>query len=156
MSNEIILRKLKNTDTDILYPLTSDSECGKYMKSGAHTSLAQTQNMVDEYCKDENLGFIVETSENEIVGYISLAKKEGDSHSLSVMTFPKFWKMGYTTIATKLIIEEAKKSNKVASIISYVVDQNIGSCRIMEKCGFELKEVINDEGRIVNVYYLEI
>lgn len=157
MENKIKLRQMKKMDAEKLYPLTSDKECGKYMKSGPHQTLNQTKEMVELYCKDENLGFIIEDEENSTVGYVSLAIKEGESHSLSIMTFPQYWKKGYSTKAVELIIEEAKQSKKVKSIISYVVNTNIGSCRIMEKLSFTLIDVLEvSKEEIVNVYFLEI
>ena len=32
----------------MLYPLTSNIECGKYMRHGAHQALEQTQAMVEK------------------------------------------------------------------------------------------------------------
>ncbi len=157
MSNLIKLREMKLTDAKMLYPLTSNIECGKYMRHGAHQSLEQTQAMVEKYCRNENLAYIIEDETNQTIGFVALAKQDELNHSLTLMTFPEYWNKGYTSIAMQLVLEKTKESSKINTIISYVVKENIGSCRIMEKCHFELVNTIDDpKHQIVNVYKLNV
>lgn len=134
---EIQLRKMTNEDAISLYPLTSDSLCGKYMKTGPHQTLGQTKEMVQKYCNKPNFGFIIETDQNEIVGYtgLSMTEQQGE-YTISIMTFPKFWQGGLSTKAIQMTLDFAKNEPTIKKIIAYIVLDNIASIKICEKCGF--------------------
>lgn len=152
----ITLRKMIREDAKALFPLTSDEECGKFMKTGPHKSFEQTKEMVEKYLRKENLGFIVETESQEMVGYTGLSKMAKDGqYSISIMTFPKFWKGGLSTKAIQKTIEEGRKSGFVHEIIAFVVQENIGSIKIVNKCGFQQIDTIQDGPLTVNVYRIK-
>ena len=157
MSNLIKLREMKLTDAKMLYPLTSNIECGKYMRHGAHQSLEQTQAMVEKYCRNENLAYIIEDETNQTIGFVALAKQDELNHSLTLMTFPSIGIKAILLLLCNWYLKKPKNLQKINTIISYVMKENIGSCRIMEKCHFELVNTIDDpKHQIVNVYKLNV
>ena len=154
---QIQLRKMHLEDADVLFYLTSDQECGKYMKTGQHQMLSQTQDMVHKYCKFPNYGFIIEKENHEVVGYTGLsAMEQQGQYSISIMVFPKFWHGGIATQAVKLTIEFAKNSDMIQGIVAFIVEKNIGSIRVCQKCGFEHIETFEERDRQIGMYQLKV
>ena len=50
-------------------------------------------------------------------------------------TYPKFWNHGYTSEALKRVLEFAFTENQVYRVTTGCLSENIGSEKVMRKCG---------------------
>lgn len=147
MEERIRLRKLTEDDLDHLCALYHNENIAKYMRHGKHTTIDETKKLLAMYLNDENHAYaIIHKDEDEFIGYISLTLIDAQkgSYTLSVMSYEKYWNGGYSSEALKMLIETAK-TLPVKEIVSYVCKENIGSCKVMEKCGFTLHSMIDEE-----------
>lgn len=147
MEERITFRKLTMDDLDQLHALYHNENIAKYMRHGKHESLEQTKQLLEDYLKDENYAYaIINNQTNDFMGYISLTlvdlKKA--SYSLSIMSFEKYWNGGYSSEALRMLLPLAK-TFEVKEILSYICKENIGSCKVMEKCGFTLDFMIDEQ-----------
>ena len=57
------------------------------------------------------------------------------------------WNKGIATDATLLFLEEIKNKFDLASVGAFTYSDNLASIKVLEKSGFELIEVFEEEGR---------
>lgn len=70
---------------------------------------------------------------------------------------PSERKKGYATQMLKLTLKEAKKKN-IRKVLLGAHTSNIGSCRVIEKCGGALENVVKApdvENKTINRYWIE-
>ncbi|MCL2382618.1 MAG: GNAT family N-acetyltransferase [Oscillospiraceae bacterium] len=57
----------------------------------------------------------------------------------------KYRGKGYATEAVRLLVEEAKKTQKIEEVMIFIRIGNLSSRRVVEKCGGELREIVDDK-----------
>lgn len=78
------------------------------------------------------------------VGVAALKKEENEEYtrSMSVYLYPRFWNRGYSTEVI-LHLKETAVREGIKCLKAYVVRDNTGSCRVLEKHRFSLEEVLH-------------
>lgn len=157
MKDRLTLRPLCKDDLTMLHELYSDEASARYMRFGKHTSLEQTRTLLRHYLEDGCLPYALINRNNDFVGYISLIPAEDAPDSgeftATLMILPKFWKDGYGTEAVQGILKLLPAHPEVKKILGYIVDRNVGSWKIAERCGFSrIEEIRVEEDRVLYVY----
>lgn len=79
---------------------------------------------------------------------------------LSYILAKEFWGKGLATEATKLAVQAGFQEFGLARIQAYAMTTNIGSQRVLEKCGFQkegmLKNFVKVRGKLVDVFIYAI
>lgn len=145
----IVLRPLRQSDIDTLFALTSNPEVARYMRFQTHTDRSQAEQLYQEYTKEGNYGYLVTLPDGTAVGAAAL--KEGQD--ISIFSFPEYWNRGYSTQVVRELFKEAK-SHGILYLKAYVVDENVGSRKILEKCGFTVEETFEttEKGSVLYIY----
>ncbi|MFZ2538854.1 MAG: GNAT family N-acetyltransferase [Oscillospiraceae bacterium] len=136
---KILLRPLTMNDAPIVFELTSDQNAAKFMRFGAHHHISQTQELISQYLSPGHLAYaIVHEEDGLFAGYIALteSKEELGCYSMSIMILPRFWNCGYSTAIVYKVKELAQSSTQIRALTAHIVSENLGSCRVMDKCGF--------------------
>lgn len=155
MENQTInLIDLTNDDWELVYRLASNSQVARYMRFETMTQAAQAQDLLKEYLKPCNKGFRICLDGTENVGIAVLKKGEEreDEYDLSFYSFPEYWSRGYNTDVVRQLKEVAKRELKAKTLAAYVVSENIGSRRVLEKNQFELERILKIEGFSSELY----
>lgn len=149
----IRLRPLEKGDIDTLFALTSNPEVARYMRFQTHTDRSQAEELYQEYTKEGNYGYLITLPDGTPVGAAAL--KEGQD--ISIFSFPEYWNRGYSTQVIHELMKEAK-NHGILYLKAYVVDENIGSRKILEKSGFTVEETFEttDKGAMLYVYAYHI
>lgn len=145
MEYRVRLHELTTEDRDIVFGMTSDPEVVKYMRFDTHERPEEAVKLIRHYTEKGNYGFLVRLSDSgEPVGVAALKREEDDpgKYSVSIFSFQKFWNQGYSTEVMELLIEEAKKQG-IGCIKAYIVEENYGSRRVAEKCGFQADKLLH-------------
>ncbi len=105
---------------------------------------------------------IQEKSTHKIVGNISLYQEDSRSKSLTIWLMQDCWNKGYGTEAAGGVIAELRKTD-LECIYATCDERNVSAARVLEKCGFECIDKIENcrkdiDGVIGNelLYDLEI
>jgi ribosomal-protein-alanine N-acetyltransferase len=138
-TNRLGLCLLEKEDITYLHPLESDPEVKRYFPDGARER-AKTEDMIRRFIANYEqrklpcfLMFDLES--DEFIGRAGFGLAESGETEVGYVLHKKFWGMGYASEAVTALLEYAKKHIDVDYIIAYADVPNIGSTRVMEKCG---------------------
>lgn len=139
------LERLMPEDRDTVFSMTSDPEVVKFMRFDTHENEEEAAELIAHYTEEGNYGFMVRLAENgEAVGVAALKQEEDDpeKYSVSIFSFRKFWNKGYSTEVLELLMETAREKG-IGNLKAYIVEENYGSRRVAEKCGFWVEEILH-------------
>ncbi|WP_123902478.1 GNAT family N-acetyltransferase [Pseudomonas soli] len=71
---------------------------------------------------------------------LKLAEPAGSTAEIGYLLLPQFQGKGYASESLKVVISYARDVLCLDAVKGVVTDGNIGSCKVLEKCGFVLEE----------------
>lgn len=149
LTGRLNIRPINKTDYKDLCAYGCDEETGKYMMYWPKTEgeivrfLEMSTNAMNEE-KPNWYELAVELrSEAKMIGNITLIIKK-EYIEIGWISHKDYWNKGYMTEAVKVVLDYAFKVLKPSQIIATCTAKNIGSYRVMEKCGMKrIKEELN-------------
>ncbi|MBQ1388178.1 MAG: GNAT family N-acetyltransferase [Clostridia bacterium] len=135
------LRYINEDDAEaIFYGWASDPEVSKYVTWNAHTNINETKYVLDiwikEYDDPGTYRWGIERKEDKaLMGMIDVVEQDNGAPVIGYCSAKKYWGNGYMTEALKAVMEELF-SDGINTIKISAVDENIGSNRVIQKCGF--------------------
>ena len=163
-TKRLILRKFKEDDALLMYTnWASDPEVTKYLLWDTHSSIEETRRILKLWMKEyedpkTNRYCITIKGSDEPLGSIDIVRVESGVPELGYCLSKKCWNKGYMTEAVKALIEDIFKDGYEKICICAYKD-NIGSNRVIQKCGFtfikEFKMIVKNKEVTVNYYLLE-
>lgn len=140
-SKRLYFRKLVSEDMERLFEIYSDAEAMRYRQSPIHYTIMDTYDMLkrDEEMKNSNKEIrfgIVESESNILIGSI-MYQPINDKCIIGYSFDNFFWGKGYATEAVNWIINFLK-SKKFRLIEAWVIKENIASCKVLCKNGFQM------------------
>ena len=144
-TDQLFLRPLSQEDIPTIFSLTSDPEVARYMRFSTHTSRQEAEDLYREYTTFGNYGYLICRKDTLApVGVAALKKEENDgaSRSMSVFLYPRFWNQGYSTEVVRHLTDIARQEH-FSCLKAYGVQDNTGSCRVLEKNGFLVQEILH-------------
>ena len=140
-TNRLLLRRFVIEDADEMFDnWANDSEVTKYMTWNPHESVEQTKAIlkmwIKDYEKPNTYRFAITLKQtNELIGSIDVVDYVNGYPEIGYCLSRKHWNKGYMTEALKsFVIYLSDKGYKEIVIEADV--RNIGSNRVIEKCGF--------------------
>ena len=140
-TNRLLLRRFVIEDADKMFDnWANDSEVTKYMTWNPHESVEQTKAIlkmwIKDYEKPNTYRFAITLKQtNELIGSIDVVGYVNGYPEIGYCLSRKHWNKGYMTEALKsFVIYLSDKGYKEIVIEADV--RNIGSNRVIEKCGF--------------------
>ena len=141
-TEHLLLRKLKKEDAEPMFNnWCNDPEVAKYTLWVAHKSVKETEQLVDMWLKEEKEGkairfVIVEKDSDEPIGSIDTVKFIDGVPEIGYCLSRKYWNKGYMSEACKAFMDYLFELGYEKILIRADV-RNIGSLRVIEKCGFK-------------------
>ena len=137
-ADKTFLRPLTEADIDTIYSLTSDPRVAKYMRFSTHTSRKEAEELFYEYDQIRQFRLAYLSDRGRIpCGHCGAEAggNEPDTRSMSVFLYPDCWNKGYSTEVVQHM-KNAAAAEKSDVLKAYVVQDNAGSCRVLEKAAF--------------------
>lgn len=133
------LRLLQRNDITHLEPLENDPRVKIFFPDGARNR-ASTEDMIKRFMTAyEEYGLpcflLFDLRTDEFIGRAGFGTTEKCETEVGYVLHEKFWGKGYAAEAVAALLEYAKKQIAANYIIAYADVNNIGSTRVMEKCG---------------------
>lgn len=150
-TDRLTLRRLDLNDLKPMYTMCTHPEVMKYIP----VSLTQSEEDVKEYIHSidkrmdskECINWVITLKETgEMIGTIGFYRMKLEHYRAETgyMTLPQFNGKGYVTEALAATINYAFSTMKLHSIEALVNPENIGSIKVLEKCGFKKEGHIKD------------
>ena len=139
-TERLILRPFREDDAeDMFYGWASDDEVTKYLTWNTHENIDTTKYVlnlwISEYEQPERLNFaIVLKSENKLIGGIDVVGYDNGIPVIGYNLSRKYWNNGYMTEACQCLLNYLF-SNRYAEVKIDAMAENIGSNRVIQKCG---------------------
>lgn len=167
MKEEIKLRNIQETDSEFYFELTQDEEYQKhYLERLTPKNFNEAKNEVRKHVRERENDFayyfIIEKGKTKI-GILDIYKimQRDKRGSIGYGIKKEYWGKGYATRACKLGLKFIKTKLKLHSIEATAEPNNLASCKVLEKNGFEkigvIKDYYFDKGKYVDrVLYWKI
>lgn len=139
-TERLLLRPFEPDDAeDIFTGWASDPEVTKYLTWNTHKSIDDTKFVLDMWIKEYEMPerincAIVLKSENKLIGGIDVNGYENGIPVIGYDLSRKYWNNGYMTEACKCMLRYLF-SRGYEKIRIYAMVENIGSNRVIQKCG---------------------
>ena len=140
-TERLILRKFAESDIESSYRnWTSDDKTTKYLTWSTHENIGVTKQVlkswIEEYKNPSFYQWAIELKEiGEAIGTISVVRST------------KWWNQGIVTEAFKKVITFLFEEVKVNRIQSYHDQENVGSGKVMSKCGMIYEGTLREADR---------
>lgn len=144
----IAIRPLAGEDVPFLFSLTSDPAVSRFMRFDTHQHEGQAQELFEEYTTQGSKGFLAYLQPSGIpIGAAAIKAPNPDpaggcikEANLSFFLSASHWNKGYGSQMLLLLEKQAEKMG--ADLLrAYVVGDNTGSKKILEKRGFSVEEI---------------
>ena len=155
------LRKLKLSDAQKIYENLQDKDVVKwtlnipwpYKKQDAEKWIRKSHYKIRN--KKEYVFGIVLKDSDELVGAISLMHIDWANKNAEIGYWlgKKYWGRGFMTEATKLTLRFAFEKLGLHRVYAHLFEENIGSKRVLEKCGFKLEGILRDHTYKHNMWH---
>lgn len=167
-TERLILRKLRRDDALAMFNnWDNDPEVAKYTLWVAHENVEVTKKLVDkwldDYKDDKTIRYVITLKDNdEPIGAIDVVNYHNNVPEIGYCLSRKYWGKGYMTEACNAFIDYLF-SLGYKSILIRADERNIGSLKVIEKCGFkfthkekiEHRSEVRPESVIVKWYKME-
>ena len=168
ITKRLILRKFKREDAKPMFRnWANDPEVAKYTLWAAHESVETTIKLVDMWLNEEKqektVRFVITLKEDdEPIGAIDIVHFIDGIPEIGYCLSRKHWNKGYMTEACEAFINYLFELG-YPKILIRADERNIGSNRVIEKCGFsfthqekiEHRSEFKPESATANWYVLE-
>lgn len=157
--NDIVIRDFERKDAEPLYRIVREREIHRFMKDWAENApeaealygfidwLQTKKDSVDVF---ENKRYAIALKEtDQLIGMVGMGL-EDTVNEVEVAYFmsKQFQRKGYTKRAVEALVKWCFEISDLSYLILTIDCANIPSCRMAEKCGFELFEKRTPIGHI--------
>lgn len=156
-TNRFILREFTIDDEENLFQLNSDPEVMRWLTNGIATPRLEIKKRIKKsielqsyYRHQFGMWAAIQKDTKDFIGWFHLrpCHKNRDNLKkveLGYRLFKRFWGQGYATEGSKALIYKAFNELEVEEVFATTMAKNLGSRRVMEKCGLQLSHVFYDE-----------
>ena len=150
-TERLLLRKLREDDLDNFYAWASDPDVARYVTWDAHQSPDETREFIDstrDRYKNGRLApwAIVHGQDNIMIGLDGFCEWNTKHRraELAYVLSKAYWNKGYMTEASRAIIDFGFQYMNLNRIEARCRIPNIGSARVMEKCGMRFEGILRE------------
>ncbi len=143
------LRKIKGSDAEQIFNCwASDEEVTKYLTWHAHKNIESLVQIIDvwleDYKKTDTYLYGIELfGTNKLIGMIGVVSYNNGVPAIGYVLGKKYWHNGYMsealTVVTDYLFDEG-----YTEIYIQADERNIGSNRVIEKCGYKFLHTKNE------------
>jgi len=138
ITKQLILKKVQENHLQQIFEIWTDSEACKYMFDSHWSNVDELYVVLEE--DDEYFCFAAFMPDgNDIVATCRISL-EGDNGEwdLGYNVHKAFWGKGFATEMVQALLTFGRESLGVTTVVAFVAKANIASCKVLEKCGFEI------------------
>lgn len=135
----LILREFTLADAPELFALNADPEVMRYTGDKPFSSISDAEGLITGYHCYRTDGYgrwtVVRSADKAVLGWCGLRKQASGEVDLGYRLHRMFWGQGFATEAGLASVRIGFEQFKLPQIIGRVARANLGSIRVLEKCG---------------------
>ena len=163
-TNRLIIRTLTIKDKeDIFNNVNHDLEVGKtfLVKYVENIEDFHFERTLEYFEKNTTFYYGIELKDtHECIGMIFENERKDNIIEVGYAISSKQWNRGYTTEALAAVLDELLKRDDIDVVTAGAFKENIGSWRVMEKCGMKYTHTVENElewlGKMHDIVYYEM
>jgi len=141
-TERLILRPIVENDAEALFAYCQNENVGKNAGWKPHENLEETREIMKQvFLNQENVYGMVLKESGKLFGTIGLItdpeRQNDKTRMVGYAIGENEWNNGYTTEALKALIRFCFSKLGLQLISAYCYPYNIGSKKVLEKCGFQ-------------------
>ena len=144
-TERLILRPLKESDTDAVYAMRSDKDVMRYIREPQNRAENESWiRLISSRWETEKIGFcgVFEKKTGNFLGWCGIWRlQETDELEIGYAIAKRFWNRGYATEAARSFLQYAFETLKSDKITAVAEPENAASCRVMEKLGMKFVRI---------------
>ena len=152
-TNRFYLRKVIKEDAEEIFKILSDESVIQNLNQDIHKTVKDTETMLDEYFEEYEKGnkypfAIIDKETGNFIGVflIKLDLYDEDCFEFTVYIKKEEWGKGIYTEVLPFMTTFAFDEIKTGNFRGFVMEKNIASARVLEKCGFKLEKIFDVPG----------
>ena len=154
---DITLRAIEEEDLDLLQEMMNDPEIEKMTGVVGLPVSKREQKQWYENLTNKDVRLIIDTEEHGAIGVVMFTdinyRNSTAQLHLKIATSKQIWGKGYGTKATYAFIRYGLMEMNLHLIYCHIVEYNIASQRMTEKCGFKKEGLLRDRVYKNGKYY---
>lgn len=163
-TSRLLLRRMNHDDINDLFEMRNDPRMIEDTDSIIDETKEDTRAYIDKMNKGVDEGkwiiwAIEDKSSNKVIGSISVwnFNEKENSGELGYGIMPAFQGKGFMKEALFAVVEFSFKAMKLKFLDAYTEENNLSSNKLLEKCGFQEVDRVDDEGFYSNrVYHMVV
>jgi len=162
-TSRLIIRPFTIDDIDIAHAMNLDEAVSQYTGDGGVVSYDETARRIKEdvLTDYEKYGYgrmaVCLKSTKEFIGFCGIKYlSDIDKVDIGYRFFSKFWGRGYATESAKACLNDAIERLQLQEIIAFVLPENKGSIKVLEKLSFRYSHDIMEEGELARYYVFNV
>ena len=161
-TERLILRPFTTSDIDGAYAMNLDAKVSRYTHDGGVVSRSEIEkrireNVIGDY-KKYGYGRLAVTlrDSHDFIGFCGLKYlSDYDMVDLGYRFMSEHWGNGYATEAANACLRVGFEELTLERIAAFVLPDNLGSTRVLDKLGFEKKKQVIEDGAKAFQYELD-
>ena len=161
-TERLILRPFDLQDIVPAYEMNLDAEVSKYTGDGGVVSMEETERRIKEdvFSDYQKHGFgrlaVQLKGGPRFIGFAGLKYLEDiDEVDVGYRFMSAYWGKGYATEAAKACVEFGFQTLQLKRMLGFVLAENPGSIRVLEKLGFSYEKDVLEDGLVAQQYALQ-
>jgi ribosomal-protein-alanine N-acetyltransferase len=159
---DFILREQTDDDAEAFFEYYADPEVNKYIISSIPRTVEEAKSeiryWINVYSYNDGIYFaIARKSDNKMIGSVGVSgiNRIHNRIEASYDLAKEYWGQGLMSRALKAVTDYAFQTRKFNRIEAVAMSENIGSYKVLEKCGFTFEGILRQhrfhKGKYVDV-----
>ncbi|NQX92230.1 MAG: GNAT family N-acetyltransferase [Flavobacteriales bacterium] len=131
---------MKSSDAQMFYELNQPEEVFKFTGDLPFESISAAENFIDSYDHYQKHGFgrwVIE-DQNRSYGWCGIKRNEENDIDLGFRILKKYWGQGIASECAIACLDWVKENHPEFEVIGRCHPDNIGSIKVLEKCGMKV------------------
>lgn len=159
-TERLLLRQHRPSDTTAVFEMFADPEVTKHYLVHPFTEMEQaqktTQSRIDRWYNGHGIRWAITLKDNEeLIGSCGYNKWHlpGEPIEIGYELKRPFWNQGIMTEAIKACVDYGFNVRKMFAIEAWILPENIGSARVLQKVGFQSQGIKEAKGYFNGDFY---
>ena len=140
-TERLCLKPVDDNDIEEIFSLFSNPNVTRWTKAKTHKNIEETQKLITntlEQYKESLLWAIKINNSSLVIGLLHFFISTSGKAEIHYVLAEDYWNKGIMTeVVNAILIWIEKQYPKIESVYTEPAAENIGSCRVLEKCGFK-------------------